>query len=203
MIRYNTTTNRYEGYSGSYWQNLAGVQSVDGNTYITPESSPGAGDNIIRFYANNTETAYIDNTKLYATKFQTSQLTITSNTITGASNTDININTVGTGGVVLGNLRFTTNKITNTTSDAITQFTSTGSGYFAFGGTFGVVIPVGNTSQRPISIYEQTGMIRYNTDVSYVEIYTGSSWESVAGSSSGVTSSTAQDIGVQTALALG
>jgi hypothetical protein len=76
-------------------------------------------------------------------------------------------------------------------------------GYVAFTGTSGVVIPVGTNSNRPSTLYEEIGMIRYNTDQQYVEVYNGSSWSSVAGSSTGVTTSTANSLGAGLALALG
>ena len=68
MVRYNTTNSRYEGYANGYWTNLGGVQSVSGATRILPETAPGAGNNVIDFYANNVKTAYIDSTKLYTIK---------------------------------------------------------------------------------------------------------------------------------------
>jgi hypothetical protein len=204
MVRYNSDVNRYEGYANGYWTNLGGVQSVDGKTRITPESTPGAGNNVIYFYANNNLTATIDSSKLYTIDFQTSALDITSNTISAlTSNTDINFTTSGTGGVVIGNLKFTGNSITNTASNAVTVFNETGTGYVKVSGTYGVVLPWGSTAQRPGLAYEETGMTRFNTDLGYVEIYNGTIWTSVAGTSSGVTSATAQDIGVQTALTLG
>jgi hypothetical protein len=52
-------------------------------------------------------------------------------------------------------------------------------------------------------LYEEVGMIRYNTDQQYVEVYNGSSWSSVAGSSTGVTTATANSLGAGLALALG
>ena len=158
-------------------------------------------------YTQNVTATTVNTTTANVTSFTTAgtpNLTISGNTIsTNASNVDLNFNTSGTAGVVLGNLRFTTNTLTNIVSNAITQFVNTGAGYFQFSGTYGVAIPVGTNSNRPAIQYQTTGMMRYNTDQGYVEVYNGSAWGSVAGSSSGVTSSTAQDIGVQTALALG
>jgi len=206
MIRYNTNLSRYEGYTGtsSLWAVLGGVTSIDGNTRITPENTPGAGDNVIRFYANNTLTAYIDSSKLYTNDFQTSSLEISNNTISAlTANTDINFTTTGTGGIVFGNLKFTTNTITNISANAVTQFVETGAGYVSIPGTYGVVIPVGTSSNRPPVLYTETGMVRFNSELGYVEVFNGASWANIAGSTTGVTTTSAQDIGIETALALG
>jgi hypothetical protein len=155
-------------------------------------------------YTNTLTSTTANVTTVNATTANTSGLTITGNSISAINtNTDIVFNTSGSGGVVIGNLKFTTNALTNTSNNAVTQFANTGSGYFQFSGTYGVVIPVGTNSNRPGVLYQTTGMIRFNTDQGFVEVFNGTSWGSVAGSSSGVTSSTAQDIGVQTALTLG
>jgi len=203
MIRYNTTSSRYEGYASGYWQVLGGVTSVDGATYITAESAPGAGNNVISFYANNVNTAYIDSTKLYASTIQTSQLSISANTISALSpDTNIDFVTSGTGGVALGNILFVGNTITNTVPNAVTQFVSTGTGYVKYAGTFGVVLPSGNTNSRPALDTTEIGMARYNTDYGYVEVFNGATWSSIAGAG-GVTASLAQDLGIEAALALG
>jgi len=90
-------------------------------------------------------------------------------------------------------------------SQTITSITISGTlaGYVQFTGTSGVVIPVGTNSNRPSTLYSEVGMIRYNTDQQYVEVYNGSSWSSVAGSSTGVTTATANSLGAGLALALG
>lgn len=206
MIRYNTTLSRYEGYIGAsnIWAVLGGVSSTDSNTRITPENTPGAGDNVIRFYANNTLTAYLDSSKFFVNDFQTNRLDISNNTISALSaDTDINFTTTGTGGIVFGNLKFTTNTITNISANAVTNFVETGAGYVNIPGTYGVVIPVGTSSNRPPVLYTETGMVRFNSELGYVEVFNGASWANIAGSSTGVTTITAQDIGVETALALG
>ena len=51
-IRFNTDLGQFEGYDGIAWNTLGGVRDVDGNTYIIPESSPGANENELMFYTN-------------------------------------------------------------------------------------------------------------------------------------------------------
>ena len=50
MIRYNSDIGSFEGY-GSAWASLGGVKSVDGLTYIIAETSPGASNDELEFYA--------------------------------------------------------------------------------------------------------------------------------------------------------
>ena len=55
MVRYNTSTNGFEGLGyGNQWTTLGGVRSVDGYAYISAEATTGAGDDILRFYSGST-----------------------------------------------------------------------------------------------------------------------------------------------------
>jgi hypothetical protein len=202
MIRYNTTLGQYEGWNGTYWLKLSGVQDLDGNTYIKAEATPGANDNTLYFYANNNLMVTVDSTKLFAERLQTSALDIQNNTITTlATDTNINLTTTGTGGVLIGNLRFRNNTITNIVSGGITDFVQTGTGYVKVAGTNGVVIPAGVDNERPGNAI--AGMMRFNTEQKLVEVFNGVNWTSVAGTSSGVTFNEATDIGIGVVLTLG
>ena len=87
-IRYNTTSLTYEGYDGTNWGSLGGVKDVDQNTYIIPETAPGANENILYFYndGNNSlqlTTAALDFYSVDTIRSQSSnQFEITANLMT-------------------------------------------------------------------------------------------------------------------------
>ena len=60
---------------------------------------------------------------------------------------------------------------------------------------------IGDLSQLPT--VTELGMIRFNTYYGYVEIFNGVTWVNVAGSTSGISLSQAQDIGIVSALLFG
>ena len=91
-IRYNTTNQNFEGFNGAQWGSLGGVKDVDQNTYIIPETSPGANENILYFYNDNIKTVELTTTELRLTGINTittpfdNSLEVTADTFTLAQN---------------------------------------------------------------------------------------------------------------------
>jgi UDP-3-O-[3-hydroxymyristoyl] glucosamine N-acyltransferase len=53
LIRYNTQTTQFEGYSNGAWQGLGGVIDIDQDTYIAAEEN--SDEDILRFYTAGNE----------------------------------------------------------------------------------------------------------------------------------------------------
>jgi hypothetical protein len=86
----------------------------------------------------------------------------------------------------IGNLQISNTTITTTLANGNITLTATGTQFVQVTGTGALVIPTGNTAQRPSP--EITGMIRINTQLNQIEGYDGTSW--VSGSGTGVTNQT-------------
>ena len=97
------------------------------------------------------------------------------------------------GNVNLGNLTVANTTISTSLTNGDIILTATGTGITQISGTAGVVIPSGNTSQRPDPA--EQGTIRYNNVSGVVEIYTGSAWAGTGGSLASITNQTIEGDG--------
>ena len=85
IIRYNTDLTQFEGYDGTNWFNLTGIQDLDGDTKITPELTSGANDNTIRFIVQNNVVATLDTTKFVVPEVQVDDININGKSIIESS----------------------------------------------------------------------------------------------------------------------
>ena len=171
-LRFNNSYNDFEGFSSQGKNNLYSIWDKDRNTYITPELTPGANDDTLRFVANGVLQSYINSTGIYSNRMTVSSLTIDGSIISSnESNSDIELIANAYGVVDIDNLQFYDGKIeVDTFGTNLVINANAGFGYVKFGGQ-GAVIPTGNTANRPLVV--EQGMIRYNTDTPELEVYTG------------------------------
>jgi hypothetical protein len=86
----------------------------------------------------------------------------------------------------IGNLSISNTTITTTLANGNITLTSTGTELVTVTGTSGLIIPSGNTAQRPSP--SVTGTVRINTQLGQIEGYDGNSW--VSGSGASITNET-------------
>lgn len=139
-IRFNTDSSQFEGYDDNgNWGSLGGVKDVDQNTYIIPETAPGANENILYFYNDNVNTMQLSTASLDLTNIDT---------ITSINNTSLALEFTQ---ITIDNNEFV---IDNTTADR--TFVYNTRQYLQFGMSGGLTVD-------PILTIEDSGDIFYNT----------------------------------------
>ena len=202
-MRFNNTSNTFEGRITGGTKSLYALYDVDGNTGITAELTPGLNDNTIRMYVNGNIESTITSSQTTFNRITVDELEFNNNRIaTMFSNADLELERSGAGTVLIqNNISITNNLIFNITNNAATEIATTGTGYVDFYGNGGVVIPSGTTGQQ-LSIHP-VGAIRWNTSISSGEVWTGSAWISMSGVGPFVFAADMEDISLFWALLVG
>ena len=78
-----------------------------------------------------------------------------------------------------GNLTFSNTTISTSLATGNITLAATGNAFVQISGTYGFVLPAGNTAQR-LGTGNVAGTVRFNTDVARIEVYDGSEWDQVA-----------------------
>ena len=100
---------------------------------------------------------------------------------TAQSNADVQIVPNGSGSLAIDTVSIRGNQITTNASNANLELAANSSGYVRAIGTGAFGIPAGTTAQRPTAVQ---GQLRLNTTTGTFEGYDGSSWGSLAGTTS-------------------
>ena len=181
-LRFNSGNFNIEAYSETGYTNFINLYSQDHKTYATAELTPNANDDTLRFAVNNVVTTTITPTAITNNSLYVGNLKIVGNSINNVnSSNDIVLAPDGAGLSLFNGYNYVTgNTITLPTSGPITV-NSTGNGYIKFGGTKALAIPTGTNSDYPVS--PVLGATRFNTEIDRAEVYNGTIWQPVNGSS--------------------
>lgn len=86
-------------------------------------------------------------------------------------------NITGSGNISLGNLAISNTTITTSLAQGNITLTPTGNSTVIIDATSGLVLPAGNTAQRPDN--DVAGTVRFNSSIARVEVYDGNDWEDI------------------------
>lgn len=176
-FRFDSTTSLYKGFNTAA-VTFGGVYSANRLTSVLAHPT----NNTLNFTTNSATAMTISSAgiALSMLAIDSDKMLLSGSTIaaTGSLN-DLVLSPDGTGEVVIDNWSIGTSEITNLSLTDPLIFQNTGSGYVAFTGTAGIVIPSGDTASQPLA--PVIGDLRYNTELSVAEIFDGVSYVSIAG----------------------
>ena len=180
-IRYNTDSNLYEGYSSGNLS-LGGIYSSDRQESIDTHDT----NNTIILRAAGVQVGSIDSNSTNLHGLSTGDILFDNNLVTTTlSQSDLELKrTTATNVVDVYDFDLKNSTFYNTSANNLTLST-TNNGYVKFGGSTGLVIPVGTEAQQNPSPIE--GETRYNTDQEYLETWNGEEWQRSAGEGAEVT----------------
>ena len=145
-------------------------------------------------YTNSMTTLAGQSAPITATTARIGNFTLSGTTISDTAN-DVSFFPTGTGQVKFNNWPYINANTIISPSGGDFDINSSANGYVKFTGTNGLVIPVGTTSGstdgRPAS--PVTGATRWNSTLSYVEIYSGTTWIPAYGNAANATTQNVQD----------
>jgi hypothetical protein len=142
------------------------------STYITPELTPGASDNTLRFGINGVVKATLSSTAFVTNTWNVGNINISSNNI-GQLTSNALFFSPNSGVTTVNDVSIEDSTVTNNlNSEMLIQ--ATGQGYIKFSGKGAVVFPIGDDSQRrPGAILGET---RYNSERGYLEVHNSIDW---------------------------
>jgi hypothetical protein len=147
------------------------------------QAEPNLGTSV----ANNVLTMGASNTRVWSNSITLTSITATGNLSGGNISTAGDISATGnitagnisiTGNLGLGNLTVNNTTISTNLANGNITLAPTGTELAIIDTSTGLVVPVGNTAQRPNP--GTTGTLRFNTELLRLEVYDGFGWEDMA-----------------------
>ena len=179
-LRFNTEDNVFEGYNlGNI--GLGGVYSSDRTTYLKAHPT----NNTLQAFVLDTQIMSIDSNQVTLTGLQVDDVRIDNNIIsTNISNSNLELRTTGSGRLILDDIILKDSTITNRSNNNLVIDPGI-RGYVKAAGTFGAVVPAGDTASRGSN--SLLGQSRYNTETAQMEVYDGEKWIAAVGEGDAVT----------------
>ena len=188
QIRYNTTAQQFRGWNSAATKPFNGVYSADLKTSVTALDTQS-----LRFTVNNANKMSITSSKAITEAVQVNTyMTVSNNTFSNALNENIFITPGGTGQPIFDKTTIVGDAFINLDNTLPLTVASNGQGYVKFNNNKALVIPVGNTSERPAG--PEVGDFRFNTDLAAPEVWNGVAWASLAGDAVGISASEFNDL---------
>ena len=189
-IRYNTSAGQVVGY-GPTSSHVLGNALLSDN-FLTGIELSGLGiSNDINFKINGSIVSkFTSNNKTEFNKVELSGITLDANNISvTTADTDLTLNA--------RHQRIIFNKFemadqTLFANNGTVTFENTGDAHTKFNDNKALVIPAGGSAGREAT--PETGHTRYNTDLAYLEVFTGSAWTTAVGSGGAASAADMADI---------
>ena len=196
-LRFNTTDNRFNGWSSARRTIGGGVFSADRKTSVVAHST----NNTLLFVANNISAMEVLSDKVRLNGLLVDQTLFDNNVIKSNTGTsDITLQTTGTGVIRLNEQVLFEGQIVNENNTPLI-LQHLGDGHVKFAGTKALVLPAGDTSTQPLA--PELGDFRYNTETEATEVYNGEEYTSITGTGEILTLEQVREVGDLWTLILG
>ena len=194
-LRFNTDLNVFEGNENNNKIYFNGVFSSNRATSISAHPT----NNVIDIITPGTISGEVNSSELQINGLQVDDILINNSSIqTTISQSDLDLK--ATGKLEIDNITFTANKIQNN-SGAGLVIRNTLYGTTKFIGP-ALKIPAGTTAEQP-SFTPESGMTRWNTETTVLEVWDGSTFISAAGTSASISQDDMDDLILEYTLIFG
>ena len=195
-IRFNTTDTIFEGRTNTN-VSFGGVYSGDRRTSVLADTN----SNTVNITVNTVPVGLVSATGLTIHGVQAGQVSIQNNIVRSTTaNSNLVLETEGTGELVIGSISFSGNTIKNNNAGPLI-LEAERYGIVRLGTGGAAVVPSGTTAQRPVS--PEVGTTRWNTDTEILETWDGNTFLASVGAAEVISEQEFSDILLEYTLIFG